>query len=118
MAATKGWYHPVWCLLRYRSTLFVLISDLCPHSVDLTILISWIRCAFCIVPTTRGVEQSRPVESIVQEVEELVEQGYKEVTLLGQNIDAYGRGMNTFFFVNFSLHLKEQPHHSVFLIQT
>lgn len=51
------------------------------------------RCAFCIVPTTRGVEQSRPVESIVQEVTELIEQGYKEVTLLGQNIDAYGRDM-------------------------
>jgi hypothetical protein len=55
------------------------------------------RCAFCIVPTTRGVEQSRPLESIVQEVEELVEQGYKEVTLLGQNIDAYGRGKMVFF---------------------
>jgi tRNA-2-methylthio-N6-dimethylallyladenosine synthase len=51
------------------------------------------RCAFCIVPTTRGVEQSRPLESIVQEVEELVQQGYMEVTLLGQNIDAYGRDM-------------------------
>jgi len=51
------------------------------------------KCSFCIVPTTRGVEQSRPVESIRREVETLVEQGFKEVTLLGQNIDAYGRDM-------------------------
>mmetsp|Transcript_15256 Transcript_15256/g.23744 ORF Transcript_15256/g.23744 Transcript_15256/m.23744 type:complete len:686 (+) Transcript_15256:99-2156(+) len=52
------------------------------------------RCTYCIVPTTRGVEQSRPPQSIMDEVEELVAQGYKEVTLLGQNIDAYGRDMS------------------------
>jgi len=52
------------------------------------------RCTYCIVPTTRGVEQSRPPSSIAKEVKELIQEGYKEVTLLGQNIDAYGRDMN------------------------
>ncbi|CAK9060846.1 unnamed protein product [Durusdinium trenchii] len=49
------------------------------------------RCSYCVVPFTRGSEQSRPIGSIRREVSDLLRQGYREVTLLGQNIDAYGR---------------------------
>ncbi|WP_373480787.1 tRNA (N6-isopentenyl adenosine(37)-C2)-methylthiotransferase MiaB [Geminocystis sp.] len=51
------------------------------------------RCTYCVVPNVRGVEQSRTPESIKAEIEEVARQGYKEVTLLGQNIDAYGRDL-------------------------
>jgi len=51
------------------------------------------RCTYCVVPNVRGVEQSRPPAAIRAEVEQLGQQGYKEVTLLGQNIDAYGRDL-------------------------
>ncbi|MDB9538621.1 tRNA (N6-isopentenyl adenosine(37)-C2)-methylthiotransferase MiaB [Anabaenopsis tanganyikae CS-531] len=51
------------------------------------------RCTYCVVPNVRGVEQSRTPEAIRAEMEELGREGYKEITLLGQNIDAYGRDL-------------------------
>jgi tRNA-2-methylthio-N6-dimethylallyladenosine synthase len=51
------------------------------------------RCSYCIVPSTRGLEVSRPFDEVVDEVARLVGEGVREVTLLGQNVNSYGRDL-------------------------
>jgi len=72
-------------------------SDISPVRLDkngVTSFVSIMRgcdnmCAYCVVPFTRGRERSRNYKTIISEVEDLVVKGYKEVTLLGQNVDKY-----------------------------
>ena len=52
-------------------------------------------CAFCIVPSVRGPEVSRPFGELVGEIEALAARGTVEVTLLGQNVNSYGRDLTT-----------------------
>ena len=51
-------------------------------------------CTYCIVPYTRGKERSRHFEDVLKECEQLIENGYQEITLLGQNVNAYGKDLD------------------------
>jgi tRNA-2-methylthio-N6-dimethylallyladenosine synthase len=66
-------------------------------------------CSYCVVPFVRGPERSRPPEAILAEVEDLVRRGYREVTLLGQNVNAYGRDIGNVTFADLLRRLDRVP---------
>ncbi len=86
-------------VLLSREETYAEITPVRLNSNGITAFISIMRgcdnmCSFCVVPFTRGRERSRDPETIVREAKELFGQGYREVTLLGQNVDSYKWNMD------------------------
>jgi len=87
-------------VLLSREETYAEITPVRLNSNGITAFISIMRgcdnmCSFCVVPFTRGRERSRDPQSIVQEARDLFQQGYREVTLLGQNVDSYKWNFNS-----------------------
>src|SRR5215216_4459542 len=81
-------------VLLSRDETYAELSPVRLNSNGVTAFVSIMRgcnnmCSFCVVPFTRGRERSRDANSIIKECTDLFEQGYREVTLLGQNVDSY-----------------------------
>lgn len=90
---TEGGQHAINVLLSREET----YADISPVRYDTNGVSAFVTimrgcdnvCAYCVVPFTRGRERSREPETIAGEVKELIEKGYKEITLIGQNVDKY-----------------------------